>query len=65
MLTGMTEEDWSITLKVFDAARSGRGQPGRNGNRGKSVGGLAIFPCADSVAWILCTMCRHHPLFPG
>ena len=30
MLTGMTEEDWSITLKVFNAARSGRGQPGRN-----------------------------------
>ena len=30
MLTGMTDEDWSITLKVFDAARSGRGQPGRN-----------------------------------
>src|ERR1700752_2673668 len=30
MLTRMTEEDWAITLKVFDAARSGRGQPGRN-----------------------------------
>jgi transposase len=30
MLTGMTEEDWAITLKVFDAARSGLGQPGRN-----------------------------------
>ena len=30
MLTGMTEEDWSITLKVFNAARSGRGQPARN-----------------------------------
>ena len=30
MLTGMTEEDWSITLKVFDAARSGRGQPGQD-----------------------------------
>ena len=30
MLTGMTEEDWSITLKVFDAARSRRGQPGRD-----------------------------------
>ena len=33
MLTGMTDEDWSITLKVFDAARSGRGQPGRNDRR--------------------------------
>ena len=30
MLTGMTEEDWAITLKVFDAARSGLGQPGRD-----------------------------------
>src|ERR1700752_1820168 len=30
MLTRMTEEDWAITLKVFDAARSGRGQPGRD-----------------------------------
>ena len=30
MLTKMTEEDWSITLKVFDAARSRRGQPGRD-----------------------------------
>ena len=28
MLTGMTEEDWSIVLEVFDAARSRRGQPG-------------------------------------
>ena len=30
MLTGMTEEDWAITVKVFDAARSGLGQPGRD-----------------------------------
>jgi len=30
MLTGMTEEDWSITLKVFRAARSGRGEPGHD-----------------------------------
>ncbi len=30
MLTKMTEEDWAITLKVFDAARSRRGQPGRD-----------------------------------
>ena len=30
MLTGMTEEDWAITQKVFDAARSGLGQPGRD-----------------------------------
>src|ERR1700688_4253615 len=30
MLTGMTEEDWTITLEVFDAAQSSRGEPGRN-----------------------------------
>jgi len=30
MLTRMTEEDWAILLEVFAAARSGRGQPGRD-----------------------------------
>jgi len=30
MLTGMTEEDWAITLEAFDAAQSSRGEPGRN-----------------------------------
>ena len=30
MLTGMTEEDWAITLEVFDAAQSSRGEPGHN-----------------------------------
>src|SRR5258708_33098514 len=30
MLTGMTQDDWSIVLEVFDAARSRRGEPGRN-----------------------------------
>ncbi len=30
MLTGMTEGDWGIVLEVFAAARSGRGQPGRD-----------------------------------
>ena len=30
MLTGMTEEDWAITLEVFDAARSNRGEPGHD-----------------------------------
>jgi transposase len=30
MLTQMTEEDWAITLEVFDAAQSSRGQPGRD-----------------------------------
>ena len=30
VLTGMTEDDWTIVLKVFAAAQSRRGQPGRN-----------------------------------
>jgi transposase len=30
MLTRMTEDDWTITLQVFAAAQSRRGQPGRN-----------------------------------
>lgn len=30
MLTRMTEEDWTIALTVFRAARSKRGQPGRD-----------------------------------
>jgi transposase len=30
MLTGMTEEDWAITLEVFDAAQSNRGEPGHD-----------------------------------
>ena len=33
MLTGMTEQDWTITLAVFDAVRSRRGQPGHNDRR--------------------------------
>ena len=30
MLTTMTEEDWTIGLKVFEASRSRRGDKGRN-----------------------------------
>jgi transposase len=30
MLTQMTEEDWSIILKVFDASKSKRGEPGHD-----------------------------------
>jgi transposase len=30
MLTGMTEEDWTTTLAVFDAAQSRRGEPGHD-----------------------------------
>jgi len=34
------------------------------GKRGKTVGSLAFFPCADSAPWILCVMCRRRPPFP-
>ena len=30
MLTRMTEEDWDLALRVFDAAQSSRGEPGRD-----------------------------------
>ena len=30
MLTGMTEDDWSIVLELFDAAQSSRGEPGHD-----------------------------------
>ncbi len=30
MLTGMTERDWEITLEVFDAVQSARGEPGHD-----------------------------------
>lgn len=30
MLTGMTDGDWAVTLEVFDAAQSGRGEPGHD-----------------------------------
>ena len=33
MLTGMTEDDWSIVLEVFDAAQSRRGEPGHDDRR--------------------------------
>ena len=33
MLTGMTEEDWSIVVDVFRAAKSRRGEPGRDDRR--------------------------------
>jgi len=33
MLTGMTERDWELVLKVFRACRSRRGDKGRNDRR--------------------------------
>ena len=33
MLTGITEDDWSIMLEVFDAAQSRRGEPGHDNRK--------------------------------
>jgi transposase len=33
VLTGMTEQDWSLVLRVFDVAQSNRGEPGRDDRR--------------------------------
>ena len=33
MLTGMTERDWKLVVTLFRAARSGRGDRGRNDRR--------------------------------
>ena len=33
MLTGMTEQDWELVVEVFRAARSGRGDRGRDDRR--------------------------------
>ena len=52
MLTTMTEEDWAIVLKVFEASRSRRGDNGRND-------GSFSKPC--SISWFttsLGELCR-------
>ena len=33
MLTTMTEEDWTMVLRVFEASRSRRGDKGRDDRR--------------------------------
>ena len=48
MLTGMTDEDWSIVLEVFDAARSRRGEPGHDDR--KFLGALHYFT-VHSITW--------------
>jgi hypothetical protein len=45
MLTGMTEDDWSIVVEVFEAAQSRRGEPGHDGNRGKTPGTMRQAGC--------------------
>jgi transposase len=48
MLTGMTEDDWSIVLEVFDAVQSRRGEPGRDDR--KFLEALHFFT-VHSVTW--------------
>jgi transposase len=48
MLTGMTDEDWSIVQEVFDAARSRRGEPGHDDR--KFLGALHYFT-VHSITW--------------
>lgn len=48
MLTGMTEDDWSIVLEVFDAARSRRGEPGHDDR--KFLEALHLFT-VHSITW--------------
>ena len=48
MLTGMTEDDWSIVLEVFDAAQSRRDEPGHDDR--KFLGALHFFT-VHSITW--------------
>jgi transposase len=48
MLTGMTEDDWSIVLEVFDAAQSRSGEPGHDDR--KFLEALHFFT-VHSVTW--------------
>jgi transposase len=48
MLTRMTEDDWTITLQVFAAAQSRRGQQGRNDR--KFLEALHLFTVHD-LSW--------------
>jgi transposase len=48
MLTGMTEDDWSIVLEVFDAAQSRQGEPGRDDR--KFLEALHFFT-VHSITW--------------
>jgi transposase len=48
MLTGMTEDDWSIVPEVFDAAQSRRGEPGHDDR--KFLEALRLFT-VHSVTW--------------
>jgi hypothetical protein len=48
MLTIMTEEDWTIVSKVFEASRSRRGDNGRNDQ--KSLEALQYF-VVHNITW--------------
>jgi transposase len=48
MLTGMTEDDWSIVLEVFEAAQSRQGEPGHDDR--KFLEALHFFT-VHSITW--------------
>lgn len=48
MLTGMTERDWAITLEVFEAAQSARGEPGHDDR--KFLGAIHYFS-VHNITW--------------
>ena len=51
MLTAMTEEDWTIVLRVFAASRSQRGDKGRNDR--KFLEALHYFVVHNITWWAL------------
>ena len=48
MLTGMSEQDWAVALEVFRAARSRRGDKGRDDR--KFLEAIHVFT-VENVAW--------------
>jgi hypothetical protein len=61
MLTGMTDEDWDVVLRVFRASRSRRGDKGRDDRKFLECCTISLFttshggPCLRSMA--LGTLC--------
>ncbi len=52
MLTTMTEEDWAIVLKIFEASRARRGDKGRNDR--KFLEALQYFAVHNITLGVLC-----------
>jgi len=49
MLTRMTDDEWAIVLKVFEASRSRRGDKGRDDR--KFLGSAALFSLFTTSTW--------------